>query len=145
MAAKLNHLIVPSKDKWASARFLANVLGIAAGPEWGRFVSVKVDNDVIVDFANSARIEPMHLAFLVSDETFDTGLATVRAAGVQISGGPGGGQPGEINHLYGGRGFYFHDLDGHLFELITAPYGDEAATIGSWDRVSVSPTQSMGL
>ena len=31
------------------------------------------------------------------------------------------GQP--INHLYGGRGVYFDDPNGHLMELITRPYG----------------------
>jgi len=30
---------------------------------------------------------------------------------------------GQINHLYGGRGCYFEDLDGHLMEIITRPYG----------------------
>jgi hypothetical protein len=31
---------------------------------------------------------------------------------------------GEINHLYGGRGVSFDDPSGHLFELITRPYGE---------------------
>jgi hypothetical protein len=35
----------------------------------------------------------------------------------------GRGGRGEINHLYGGRGVYFDDPNGHLFELITQPYG----------------------
>ena len=34
-------------------------------------------------------------------------------------------RPGEINKHYGGRGFYFRDPDGHLLELLTAPYGAE--------------------
>jgi hypothetical protein len=34
-----------------------------------------------------------------------------------------GERPGEINHLYGGRGVYFDDRNGHLLELITRPYG----------------------
>ena len=29
---------------------------------------------------------------------------------------------GEINHLYGGRGFYFRDPNGHLLEVITHSY-----------------------
>jgi hypothetical protein len=31
--------------------------------------------------------------------------------------------PGEVNHVYGGRGVYFDDPDGRLLELITEPYG----------------------
>jgi catechol 2,3-dioxygenase-like lactoylglutathione lyase family enzyme len=30
---------------------------------------------------------------------------------------------GEVNHDDGGRGVYFQDLDGHLLEIITRPYG----------------------
>ena len=43
MSVALNHIIIPSKDKWAAARFLADILGTIAGPEWGPFVSVQVD------------------------------------------------------------------------------------------------------
>ena len=39
-------------------------------------------------------------------------------------------RPGEINRFYGGRGFYFHDPDEHLLEVITRPYGDGAPTEG---------------
>ncbi len=37
---------------------------------------------------------------------------------------PSATAPDEINHLYGGRGVYFDDLDRHLMEVITQPYGD---------------------
>jgi hypothetical protein len=46
MAVELNHVIFRAKDKWASARFLAGILGIEAGPECGRFVPVRVANGV---------------------------------------------------------------------------------------------------
>jgi catechol 2,3-dioxygenase-like lactoylglutathione lyase family enzyme len=32
-------------------------------------------------------------------------------------------RPGEWNTADGGRGIYFEDLDGHLLEVITRPYG----------------------
>jgi len=35
-------------------------------------------------------------------------------------------QPGRINRHFGGRGVYFDDPNGHLFEIITRPYGDPA-------------------
>jgi catechol 2,3-dioxygenase-like lactoylglutathione lyase family enzyme len=133
MAVALNHIIVPSRDKWASARFLADILGVIAGPEWGPFVSVQTDNGVTLDYmeyAESDAIQPTHYAFLVGDAEFDAGLAKLRAAGIQIFAGPHGDGPGEINHLYGGRGVYFHDANGHLLELITAPYAEDRATVG---------------
>jgi len=130
MSVALNHIIIPSKDKWAAARFLADILGTIAGPEWGPFVSVQVDNGVTLDFSEADSIQPMHCAFLVGDDEFDAGLAKLQSAGIPIYAGPHGDQPGEINHLYGGRGVYFKDPNGHLLELITAPYTENRATIG---------------
>jgi hypothetical protein len=42
MVIELNHTIIRAKDKWESARFLAYILGVEAGPQWARFVPVKV-------------------------------------------------------------------------------------------------------
>jgi len=71
MAVEINHVIFRAKDKWASARFLAGILGIEAGPEWGRFVPVRVANGVTLDFADTPEPAPQHFAFLVSDAEFD--------------------------------------------------------------------------
>jgi catechol 2,3-dioxygenase-like lactoylglutathione lyase family enzyme len=131
MPVALNHIIIHCRDRWASARFLGDILGIEAGPEWGPFVSLQVDNGVTLDFQEASEIEPMHCAFLVGDGEFDAGLAKLRANGVGIYAGPHGDGRGEINHLYGGRGVYFRDPDGHLMEMITAPYDtDHRATVG---------------
>jgi catechol 2,3-dioxygenase-like lactoylglutathione lyase family enzyme len=124
--AELNHTIVHSCDRRASAAFLAGVLGVEVAPDWGPFTPVHLGNGVELDYEQTDRaIVPQHYAFLVSDTEFDRGLAVVRDGGHGIWADPGLSRPGEINHLYGGRGFYFRDPDGHLLELITAPYGDE--------------------
>jgi hypothetical protein len=44
MTVELNHTIIPAKDKWASAKFLADILGLEAGPEWSHFVPVRTSN-----------------------------------------------------------------------------------------------------
>lgn len=123
MPVELNHMIIPAKDKRASARFLADILGLAVGPDWGHFVPLNTGNGVTLDFAEADEIRPMHCAFLVSEVEFDAALQRVRQAGVTFCANFDDSGRGEINHLYGGRGFYFHDPDGHLFELITRPYG----------------------
>jgi len=123
MAVELNHLIFRAKDKWASARFLAGILGIEAGPEWGRFVPVRVANGVTLDFADTAEPPPQHFAFLVGDAEFDAALARIRDAGGAFYANSHRDGRGEINQLYGGRGVYFEDLDGNMLELITQPYG----------------------
>jgi len=123
MTVELNHTIIPAKDKWASAKFLADILNLEAGPEWGHFVPVKTDNGVTLDFSDSTDFNPRHFAFLVSEAEFDAALARIRAAGVAHYANFRRERPGEINHLYGGRGVYFDDPNGHLMELITQPYG----------------------
>src|SRR4051812_12767358 len=102
MTAELNHTIIPARDKWASARFLADILDLEVGPEWGRFVPVATGNGVILDFANSTEFQPQHYAFLVSDAEFDAALARIRAGGVSHYANFIREQPGEINRLYDG-------------------------------------------
>ena len=61
MAVELNHTIIWAKDKLASARFLADILGVKAGPQWARFVPVRVGG-VTLDFAADAIDEIASLA-----------------------------------------------------------------------------------
>jgi catechol 2,3-dioxygenase-like lactoylglutathione lyase family enzyme len=124
MSVELNHTIIPAKDKWASAKFLADMLNLEAGPEWGHFVPVKTTNGVTLDFATREEFRPGHYAFLVSDAEFDAAFARIRALGARYYADPRRAKPGEINQLHGGRGVYFDDPSGHLMEIITHPYGD---------------------
>ncbi|MGB9644168.1 MAG: hypothetical protein WCB44_03410, partial [Stellaceae bacterium] len=71
MSVELNHTIIPTKDKWVSAKFLADILNLEAGPEWGHFVPVKTANGVTLDFDTREEFRPGHYAFLVSDAEFD--------------------------------------------------------------------------
>jgi catechol 2,3-dioxygenase-like lactoylglutathione lyase family enzyme len=126
MAVALNHMIIPAKDRRKSARFLANILGLEVGKDWGPFAPLDTGNGVTLDFVDSQYkdIRSMHCAFLVSEPEFDAALARVKKAGIEFYAEFDESGCGEINHLYGGRGFYFYDPDGHLFELITRPYGE---------------------
>jgi len=119
----LNHIIIPAKDKDASATFLAGILGVEAGPQWGPFRPVQTSNGVTLDFVDSPDVRTSHYAFLVEDQEFDTAFARIKAAGVRYYADPRKHEPGKINHHWGGRGVYFDDPDGHLMELITKPYG----------------------
>jgi catechol 2,3-dioxygenase-like lactoylglutathione lyase family enzyme len=126
MTIEINHLIVPATDKKASARFLADVLGVEPGPALNHFQPVQI-GQVTLDYDNATDIRPMHIAFLVDDATFDAAHGRLNHAGAATYADPGRSQPGQINHRYGGRGIYFDDPDGHLFELMTAPYSPERA------------------
>jgi catechol 2,3-dioxygenase-like lactoylglutathione lyase family enzyme len=125
MTVELNHTIVRSRDKGASARFLAEVLGLPAPRPFGPFLTVEVDNDVTLDFvdADEAEIPSQHYAFLVSEDAFDRSFERLRARGVPFWADPSGARPGEVNTRDGGRGLYFEDPSGHWLELLTRPYG----------------------
>ncbi|MCF4136558.1 VOC family protein [Streptomyces sp. Tue 6430] len=124
MSVQLNHTIVHSRDNRESAEFLAHVLGLEVGTEWGPFVPVDTSNGVTLDFATVPveSITVQHYAFLVSEEEFDAAFGRIREAGVTYFADPHGEQPGEINHHHGGRGLYFLDPAGHGMEIITTPY-----------------------
>jgi len=120
---QLNHTIVRVRDKRESATFLAEILGVLPQPQWGPFRPVQTSNGVTLDFVDSKDVRTQHYAFLVSDEEFDASFARLKQAGVTYYADPHKNDRGEINHLWGGRGVYFDDPNGHLLELITKPYG----------------------
>jgi catechol 2,3-dioxygenase-like lactoylglutathione lyase family enzyme len=76
-----------------------------------------------LDYAEVPDFRPLHYAFLVSEAVFDTALARIRQAGIAFHADFRQQRPGEINTLYGGRGVFFEDPNGHELELITRPYG----------------------
>ena len=126
MAAKLNHTIVWCHDQEQSARFLTDILGLPPPRRFMGFLVVDLANEVSVDYlpAESEPIALQHLAFLISEEEFDSALARVRERTSEIWADPAKRQAGRINHHFGGRGVYFEDPNGHLLEIITTPYGD---------------------
>ena len=121
MAIVLDHTIVPARDKEASARFFAQVFGLRYDGVRGHFAPVRVNESLTFDFDNRDSFESHHYAFYISDEEFDAILGRVQAAGRSYGSGPSSPTDGRINTRRGGRGFYFHDLDGHLLEVMTRP------------------------
>ena len=127
MPVALNHTIVPASDKRKSADFLSSILGIDTGPAWGPFIPLTLDNGITLDFANATGFEEHHYAFIVDEAEFDPIFERIQASGTGFYADPFRGQPGRINHHYGGRGVYFDDPDHHMMEVITQPYGTEPA------------------
>ncbi|CAM5405384.1 Glyoxalase/bleomycin resistance/extradiol dioxygenase family protein OS=Streptomyces alboniger OX=132473 GN=CP975_22165 PE=4 SV=1 [Streptomyces alboniger] len=124
MTVQLNHTIVAAHDKHASARFLADILGLDVSPQYGPFIPVQIPNGVTLDYVDTPDpITPQHYAFLVSEPDFDTILDRVQQAGLTHWADPFHHRAGEINHNDGGRGTYFDDPNGHNLEILTRPYG----------------------
>lgn len=127
MTVKFNHTIAWAHDSRASANFLSRILGLPAPKQWGPFQVVATGNDVNIDFMDKVgAISTQHYAFLVSEAEFDEVLGRVKQLGLEHWADPARTKSGEINHHDGGRGVYFEDLNGHLLEVITQPYGSGA-------------------
>jgi catechol 2,3-dioxygenase-like lactoylglutathione lyase family enzyme len=124
MAIKLNHTLVHSRDKRASADFFTALFGLPAPVPFGPFLGVEVANEVTLDFYDAeGDIASQHYAFLVSEPEFDAIFGRIQSRGLDFWADPGQRQKGKINHHDGGRGVYFEDPSGHLLEIITRPYG----------------------
>lgn len=124
MPVEFNHTIIGSRDKKASAAFLADVLGLPEPTPFGPFMVVQLDNSVSLDFIqHGGHIESAHYAFLITETDFDAVLGRLRSQDVTYYADPGHRRAGEINTDDGGRGLYFADPDGHNLEVITRAYG----------------------
>ncbi|MEV4335371.1 VOC family protein [Streptomyces sp. NPDC049597] len=123
-AVQLNHTAVYARDPHLSAEFIAAVLGLRVAARFGPFLPVDLGNGVTLDYygMTDEPIQSQHYAFLVPDEQFDAMIARLEALGVTYYADPGHTEPGRINRLFGGRGAYFADPDGHNMEIMTRPY-----------------------
>jgi catechol 2,3-dioxygenase-like lactoylglutathione lyase family enzyme len=132
MTIHLDHTIVPAKDKNASARFFAEIFGLAVKPGPGYFAQVQVNESLTLDFADEPEawggpgFDPgagrsHHYAFHVSEPEFEAIFERVKARGVPYGSEPDDHANGRINTRRGGRGFYFEDPYGHLLEVMTVP------------------------
>ena len=127
MAVTLNHTIIQSHDKTASAAFLTELLDLPPPTTFGPFRVVQV-GDTSLDFVESdGEIASRHFAFMVSEDEFDTIFGKIKGRGMAHWADPHREKPDKINTRDGGRGVYFEDPNGHMLEILTRPYGS-----GGW-------------
>jgi catechol 2,3-dioxygenase-like lactoylglutathione lyase family enzyme len=130
--AKLDHTIVHSSDRFASARFLTDLIGAPEPLAYGPFAAVRLANGVTVDYADSI-VEPrrlimQHLALLVSEDEFDEILARIVEQGLPYWAEHAHNGLKQINHRHHGRGVYVDDPDGHAIEFLTHTYVMDGTT-----------------
>jgi catechol 2,3-dioxygenase-like lactoylglutathione lyase family enzyme len=121
MTIRLDHTIVPAKDKKASARFFAEIFGLTVTPGRGYFAQVRVNESLTLDFSNESDAGTGHYAFHVSEAEYEAIFSRVKAKGLPYGSEPDKHTNGRINTRRGGRGFYFEDPYGHLLEVMTVP------------------------
>lgn len=126
MSIALNHTIVYAHDRNASAAFLTEILGLPEPAPFGPFLTVRLSNDVTMDFLQTDKPpSSQHYAFLVSEAEFVEIMARIKDRGVRYWADPAQRHEGEINTRDGGHGAYFEDPNGHLLEILTRPYGGQ--------------------
>ncbi len=122
MTIRLDHTIVPAKDKAAAAEFFAEIFGLEVKPGRGYFAQVQINESLTFDFADEeGPTESHHYAFHVSEAEFEGIWSRVKARKIPYGSGPDQHANGRTYSRRGGRGFYFEDPNGHLLEVMTVP------------------------
>jgi catechol 2,3-dioxygenase-like lactoylglutathione lyase family enzyme len=124
MSIDLDHLIVPSRNRVASAKRLAGLLGVPwAETGVGPFSPVYVSDGLTLDFDETDGPFPVgHYAFRVGQEEFDAILERITAAGIKYRSTPHGPVDMQINTQHGGSIVYWNEPDGHVWEILTVSY-----------------------
>lgn len=125
--AQLDHLIVPSRDREASATFLAELLGVEHGESIGIFSAVYVNDTLTIDFGDAGEFDIHHYCFSVTDDEFDVILGRIAEKGIPYRSSPHGPMDMKFSTEYGGKNLYWVDADGHVWEMLTASYARKPA------------------
>jgi catechol 2,3-dioxygenase-like lactoylglutathione lyase family enzyme len=124
MKLELDHILVPARNRVASAKRLAEILGVPwAEVGVGPFSPVYLNDGLTLDFDESnADFKPGHYCFRVSEAEFDEVLDRIRASNIPFRSRPSGTADYAINTHYGGKIVYWNDPDEHVWELLTVSY-----------------------
>lgn len=120
MTIVLDHMIVPARDKEASARFFARLFGLAYEGPASHFAAVQVNETLTLDFDTWESFEAHHYAFKVSADAFDAIFARIRDEGIPYGSGPHSVGDLKVDRRGGGKRVYFQDPNGHVLEIFTA-------------------------
>ncbi|SFC71508.1 hypothetical protein SAMN05216344_1345 [Polaromonas sp. OV174] len=129
MSIHLDHLMVPSRNKVASARLLAQLLGApwsqtAVGP----FAAVYVNDGLTLDFDEWTDPFPrIHYCFRVSEDEFALILERIKAAGIPYRSSVHGPVDHQVDTQHGGRIVYWNEPDGHYWEMLTLSYARQGS------------------
>lgn len=124
MAIQLDHVIVSSHNRDASAKILAELLGVPCGPaKEGPFFAVYINDGLTLDFIETDEQFPIeHYCFRVEEEEFDRILERIKSAGIEYRSTVRGPADRQINTGYGGKMIYWNEPEGHQWEILTVSY-----------------------
>ena len=129
MTIELDHVIVSARDQVASARQLAELLGVPwSATTLGPFSAVYVNPGLTLDFIQTEQAFPVeHFCFRVLDAEFDGILGRLQQAGIAYRSDVRGPVNFQINTTFGGRMVYWNEPDGHQWEMLTVSYARQSS------------------
>lgn len=124
MPVQLDHFIVPSHNRIASAKMLADLLGVPwSETASGIFSPVYLNDGLTLDFVQTDEDYPVHhYCFRVLPEEFANILARIKAAGIDYRSTVRGPVDFAVDTRFGGNGVYWNEPDGHQWEMLTVSY-----------------------
>lgn len=128
MPIALDHLIVPVRDRRASAEKIATILGVPWSERGiGPFCPVFVSDSLTLDFDEAeGEVPVLHYAFHVDDATFDAIVARLQEHDVPFRSSPHGPVDGKTGFHDRGRLVYWNEPGGHMWEALTQSYARQA-------------------
>jgi hypothetical protein len=129
MSVHLDHLMVPSHNKLASAKLLAELLGVPwSATGVGPFAHVFVNDGLTIDFDEWVDPVPrIHYCFRVRQGDFNVILERIKAAGIPYRSNVHGPVDFGIDTRHGGSIVYWNEPDGHQWEMLTVSYARQAS------------------
>jgi catechol 2,3-dioxygenase-like lactoylglutathione lyase family enzyme len=124
MTIHLDHIMIPSRNKLASAKLLADLLGVPWSETGiGPFAPVFMNDGLTLDFDEWCDPIPMiHFCFRVSEDNFKAILQRIKAAGIAYRSNVHGPVDFQIDAQHGGSIVYWNEPDGHMWEMLTVSY-----------------------
>src|SRR4051794_27682456 len=124
MTIELDHVLIPVRDRKASAKLLAEILGVPwAESGVGPFSPVYVSGGLTVDFDEADSPYPaQHYCFRVTEQEFDDILARIQRLNLPYRSTPHGAVDMTVNTDHGGRIVYWEEPDVHYWEMLTQSY-----------------------
>jgi hypothetical protein len=140
MQVQIDHIVVDSREKDASASLLANLHGVPwekskktdriqeqaiSGYDEYRAerASVYVNSTFTLDFIDSTAPKTRtHLCFRVNDETFDAIVERMKINGIGFRSEVHGPIDFKINTGFGGKRIYWDEPDNQNWEILTVSY-----------------------
>ena len=124
MSIHLDHIMVPARDKRASAKLLADLLGVPWSETGiGPFVPVFLNDGLTLDFDEWGDPFPLiHYCFRVGEHEFDAILKRIQEAGIPYRSAVPGPMDYRVDTAHGGSIVYWNEPDGHQWEMLTVSY-----------------------